>query len=113
MAQLIISSRATEFARAQAQHDEMSRPVLYVGWSKGQYDNTRGPQGEVRWTKIEEPHWFVVVSDWDEHANLDVWENCTTIDGLTVCLGPDARATDGKFVVDVKDDKLAVARDDA
>jgi hypothetical protein len=122
MADVFISPDALALAQKLIAEEAMSRPILSVGWSKGQMQNSRGENGEVLWTRTQAPGWYASLSDWAEIGGGEEMEGsiqsgleklCVLIDGLTVLVAPDVRSATGTFTVAVSEGVLTLVPGDA
>ena len=119
MAHIRISPEALALAKATIAGETMSRPILSLGWDKGQHQNSRGEDGKVVWERIGAPHWYASLSDWSEHEAMNehieagLEECCEVIDGLKVLVASDAKAIPGSLVVRVKNNAFILEHSDA
>jgi hypothetical protein len=117
MATVRLSPEALVFAQRAITKEAMRRPILSVGWSKGQMQNSRGEKGEVRWTRTQDPGWYALLSDWVEmgefeEMDLVIQEGldnlCVLLDGITVLVASDMRDASGTFTVLVSNGRLTL-----
>ena len=119
MAHIRISPEALALATARIDREAMDRPILSVGWYKGQHQNSRGEDGEVVWKTVGQPHWYASLSDWAEHEAMDehieagLEKCCEMIDGLKVFAAGEAKTVPGSLVVRVKNNAFILEHSDA
>lgn len=119
MAEIHITPEALIFVRTTIRRESMTRPVLSVVWHKGQYQNSRGENGEVVWARTMEPGWYSDLSDWVEHEALgpdlqaELERHCEQIYGMKVFIADEAKKAKGILTVSVKNDDLALEHSEA
>jgi hypothetical protein len=119
MPRLRISPEALALATSVIELESMTRPVLSVGWHKGQMQNSMGPNGEVIWTRTQDAAWYASLSDWSDMDEMEepirsgLQKMCEQISGLQVLVGPEVRAARGEFTVTVSDGKLELKHREA
>jgi hypothetical protein len=113
MAEIRLTPAATALLQRMRLAERMKRPILAIGWSRGQKDNHRGPQGESVWVRTTEPHWTVTFTDWAQFADVPVESRCVQLGEFNFLYGMGAREAPGVLVVDESNGSLVVLHEGA